>query len=118
MQAPAVVRPRIPVWLVILFILSLLTIAAWPFVAFMSAFAFDSPGSSENPAVWTGVITVLSYPLLPLLGIPAAFFAYRANRKVLAYVLTGIGAIPLAAVVLVVVMIVVGNLMFMLKGGL
>jgi hypothetical protein len=107
-------RPRIPVWLIIIYVLALATILAWPFIAFMSAFAFDAPGSSDNPAVWTGVIVVLSYPLLPLVGVPGSFFAYRKNFRTLAYVLLGIGAVPLALLLLALIAILASNIAFML----
>ena len=99
--------PRLPVWLVIAYILSLLTLAAWPFVAFMSVFAFDAPGTAQGPAVWSMVITVLAYPLLPLIGVPASFFSYRANHKMLGYILAGIAAIPLAILVVILIVLLV-----------
>jgi hypothetical protein len=105
-------KPPIPVWLIILYVLSLLTILIWPFIAFMSVFAFDAPGSSNDPAVWTAVIAVLSYPVLPLIGIPGSFLFYRASRKVPAYVLAGIGAIPLALLIVVLIAMVVENVLF------
>jgi hypothetical protein len=117
MQAQAA-RPRIPVWLIIVYVLALATILIWPFIAFMSVFAFDAPGSADDPAVWTGVITVLSYPLLPLVGIPASFFMYRANHKKAGVVLAAIGAIPLGLVLLGLVAIVVGNAIFFLRPGI
>ena len=107
-------KPRIPVWLIIVYVLSLLTILVWPFIAFMSAFAFDAPGSADDPAVWTGVIAVLSYPVLPLIGMPGSFLFYRASRKIPAYILAGIGAIPLALVLVFLIAMVVGNAMFAL----
>ena len=111
------VKPRFPIWLIILYILALATILLWPFVAFMSVFAFDAPGSAQNPAVWTGVTAVLSYPLLPLIGVGGSFFAYRRGWKTLAYILAGVGALPLLAVVLALIAIVVENVMFMLGGS-
>ncbi len=107
-------RPRVPIWLVILYILALATILAWPFIAFMSVFAFDAPGSSQDPAVWTGVITVLAYPLLPLIGVLGSFLAYRSGRKILSYILAGLGALPLVALILIFIAIIVGNAAFLL----
>src|SRR5512139_3615600 len=107
-----VTRPRLPIWLVILYILALATILAWPFIAFMSAFAFDAPGSSQDSAVWTGVITVLAYPLLPLIGVLGSFLAYRSGRKTLSYILAAVGALPLVALILILIAIIVGNAAF------
>jgi hypothetical protein len=106
-------KPRPPVWLIVLYVLSLLTILAWPFIALMSAFAFDAPGSAEDPAVWTGVIAVLSYPVLPVIGVLGSFLFYRGGRRVPAYVLAGLGAIPLALFVLVFIAMVIGNIAFL-----
>lgn len=108
-------KPPVPIWLVIVYILSLLTLAAWPFVAVMSAFAFDAPGSAQDPAVWSTVIAVLAYPLLPLVGVPASFFSYRGNRKTLAYVLAAVGAIPLVLLLVLLAVLFATSAYEMLK---
>ena len=108
-------KPRPPVWLIIIYVLSVLTLTAWPFVAFMSVFAFDAPGSAEDPAVWATVTTVLAYPLLPLVGVPVSFFSYRGNRRVLGYIFAGVGAIPLAILLAVIVVMFVGSAVTMLR---
>ncbi len=109
-------KPRIPIWLIVLDILSLGTLTLWPLVAFMSVFAFDAPGSAQDPAVWAGVITILSYPLLPIIGAAGSLFAYWRRHKRLSYVLAGIGAIPLVLVVQGFIAIFVGNFVFLLGG--
>lgn len=111
-------RPRlsIPVWLIVVYVLALLTVLAWPLVAFMSVFAFDAPGSAQNPAVWAGVITVLAYPLLPLVGIPGSFFAFRRDHRRLSYTLAGIGSIPLLIGILGLLAILIGDAAFILRG--
>ena len=106
MQNP---KPKIPVWLIIIYVLALATILLWPLVAFSSIFAFDAPGSANDPRVWTTVIVVLSYPLLPLVGVTGSFFAYRKGRSKLAYVLAGIGSLPLVAVILILIATTVLN---------
>jgi ABC-type dipeptide/oligopeptide/nickel transport system permease subunit len=111
-------KAHTPAWLIILNILSLASLVAWPFVAFMSIFAFDAPGSADNPAVWTGVIAVLSYPVLPIAGASASFVTYRRGRRVASYVLAGIAAVPLIVIVLGFIAIIVGNLVFLLAGKL
>ncbi len=102
-------KPRIPGWLIAAYVLALAAILAWPIVAFGSIFAFDAPGSAQNPGVWAGVITVLSYPVLPLIGVPASFFAYRAGRSKLAYLLAGIGGIPAALIVVFIILSIFGS---------
>ncbi len=106
-------RPRVPVWLIVIYVLALATLLAWPFVAFMSIFAFDAPGSTNNPAVWSGVILVLSYPLLPLIGVPGSFFAYRKGWRVPSYILAGLGAVPLAIILLGLIAMLVSDFAFL-----
>lgn len=107
---------RIPIWLIILYVLALATILIWPFIAFMSVFAFDAPGTAQDPAVWTGVIAVLSYPLLPLVGVPGSFLTYRKGLRKAAYVLAAIGAVPLVICVIALVGMFVTNIVFLLGG--
>jgi len=105
---------RIPIWLIIVYALALATILIWPFIAFMSVFAFDAPGTAQDPAVWTGVIAVLSYPLLPLVGVPGSFLTYRKGLRKPAYVLAAIGAVPLVILAIALISIVVMNFLFLL----
>ena len=102
---------RIPIWLILVYVFSLATLLAWPFVAFMSAFAFDAPGSANDPSVWTIVIVILLYPLLPIVGVVSSFFTYRKGRKVVAYILAAVGAIPLLIIVLALASIFVSDLL-------
>ncbi len=110
-------KPRIPVWLIILYVLSLATILLWPVVAFASIFAFDAPGSAQDPAVYRTVGAVLAYPLFPLLGVPFSFLAFRRGRTMLAYVMAGIGAVPLLAALVVGIVMMAMNVAFLLRGG-
>ncbi len=108
------IRPKFPIWLIILYALALLALVAWPFVAFMAAFAFDAPGSAQDPAVWRTVGAVLAYPLLPIVGVPGSYFAYRAGRKTLAYVSLGAGLLPVLAFMLGLASIFAVNILFLL----
>jgi hypothetical protein len=87
---------RIPIWLVIVYLLSLAAILAWPFVAFTSVFAFDAPGSSEQTRTWVIVGIMWLYPILPLAGVLSSFLALKRGRKPLAYILAGLAALPFA----------------------
>lgn len=100
---------RMPIWLILLYILSLATILVWPFVAYMSVFAFDAPGSAQDPRVWTGVTLVLAYPLIPIVGVIGSIIGWRLRSRIAAYVLAGIGAIPLLLVVAFFVVSFVGS---------
>ena len=111
-------KPHLPIWLIIVYVLSAATILIWPLIAFMSIFAFDAPGSAQNPAIYTTVIIILAYPLLPAVGVPGSFLAYRKGHSKLAYVLAGIGALPFVAVLLALIAIMVSNAFFLLRGNL
>ncbi len=104
---------RLPAWLVIVYVLALATLLAWPFVAFMSVFAFDAPGSAQNPAVWSAVGIVLAYPLLPIIGVIASFITYRKGWRKPAYVLAGIGALPLVVLLAFIVTAFLSSLAFL-----
>ncbi len=104
---------RVPVWLIVVYVLALATILAWPCIAYMSVFAFDAPGSAQNPAVWSTVILVLAYPLLPIIGVIASFITYRKGLRKPAYVLAGIGALPLVALLAFIVAAFVSSLAFL-----
>jgi len=48
---------------IILNTLILLLILPWPLIAFVSLFAFDSPGSYTNPIIWIIFFAINAYPL-------------------------------------------------------
>jgi cytochrome bd-type quinol oxidase subunit 2 len=89
---------RIRLWLVMVYLLSLAAILAWPFVAFTSIFAFDAPGSSEQTSTWVIVAIMWLYPVLPLAGVLSSFLALKGGRKPLAYALAGLAALPFAVI--------------------
>jgi hypothetical protein len=110
-------KPRIPAWLIIVYILSLLTILGWPLMAFMSVFAFDAPGSAQDPRVWTGVTLLLAYPVLPLVGVIGSFFTYRARHARAAYLLVAMGAIPLVIAAVALAAIFVTSVLAVIRPG-
>ncbi len=112
------VKLSIPIGLIIVYILAGATILLWPLVGFMSAFAFDAPGSTQNPSIYRTVAAILAYPLLPLVGVPGSFLAYRKGHNKLAYILVCIGALPIIAVLLALIAIMVTNVVFLLGGKL
>lgn len=109
---------RIPAWLIIVYIVDLAAILAWPIIAFMAVFAFDEPGSAQKPAVWRSVGILLSYPVLPIGSVIGSFIAFRRAARKLAFVLAGVGALPSAAFILLLIAMIVMNLVFMLRGKL
>ncbi len=89
-----------PIWLIIAYVLALGSILAWPCAAFGSAFAFDAPGSANDPNTYTMVGIVLAYPILPILGVLGSYLSFRGDRRKLAYILAGVALIPFALIVL------------------
>ncbi len=95
-------RTRFPVWLIVAYVLALAAILAWPLVAFGSAFAFDSPMTpAQTQSTEVAVVAVLAYPIIPLVGVLASFFARRGGRNRLAWGFAGFALIPLALLALI-----------------
>ncbi len=85
---------RFPIWLVLVYILSLLIIVAWPLTAFSSLFMFDAPGSANSATSWSMAGFLTCYPLLTLGGVLSSYLLYRRDKRVPSLVLAAIGAIP------------------------
>jgi hypothetical protein len=107
---------RIPVWLAIVYILSLIAILAWPFTAFLSIFAFDTLVAAWTSVAYLYVGVALGYPVLPLAGVLCSFLAYKRDRKKLAYVLAGLAVVPFALMALGVVAQSIMSLVIVLGG--
>lgn len=60
----------------------------------------------------------MTIPVLPLAGVIGSFLAYRRGLRKPAYVLAGIGALPLAAAIILLITMVVMDVVFMLGGKL
>jgi hypothetical protein len=102
---------RLPLWLTIGYILALLPVLAWPCIAPMAAFAFDSPGSTQNPGAYVMAASVVLYPLIPLVAVPISFFIYRGGHKPPSYILAGIGLLPFIAILLLLVAVPLAGLL-------
>ncbi len=92
---------RFPIWLVAVYVVSLLAIAIWPFTALTSAMVFDAPGSSNIPSNWVGFWVLVCWPVLPVAAVLISFFAYKREHKALAYVLAAVAALPAITLILV-----------------
>ena len=103
-----------PVWLILAYVAALLAICAWPIFAFSSLFLFDAPGAAQQtgPYVFAGILVL--YPIIPILGVPGSFFAYRGEHKRLAYALAGIALLPTALILVLLIAMLVQNVWFML----
>jgi hypothetical protein len=86
---------RFPVWLLAIYVVSLLAIATWPFTAFSSVFMFDAPGSTSNPSANVAAGTLVCWPIIPIAGTLTSFFIYKKGRKRPAYVLAGLALLPI-----------------------
>ena len=92
------------VWLILAWIAALLAICAWPIMAFSSVFAFDSPTATQYAGTYVLVGFLVFYPIIPIAGVLGSFFAYRGQRRGLAYGLAAIAVLP--AVIMLVGLIV------------
>ncbi len=94
---------RFPIWLVLMYILALGAILAWPCVAFGSAFMFDAPmTAAQTQSTEMGVVAVLAYPIMPIGGVLGSFLAWRAGRKRLGVGLAVFALVPAVAFILIV----------------
>ncbi len=107
-----------PIWLVIAYVLAVGSILAWPCVAFGSAFAFDDPAAANNPSTYTFVGIVLAYPVLPVAGVLGSYFAFRSERRRLAYSLAGLALIPFVLIALGVCSTLIMNVLAALGPGI
>lgn len=104
-----------PIWLIIAYVLALGAILAWPCAAFGSAFAFDAPGSANNPNTYRIVGIVLAYPVLPVVGVIGSYFSFRGERKKLAYALVGVALIPFVLIVLAIGWSIIANWLYLIR---
>ena len=95
-------KRKIPWWLFVLIALGCLKIIPWWMLAlFITAFAFDAPGSTSNPGVLVTVAAIWSYPLFPIAcSLASVWLAYRGVRRWLV-ALIGAGPVLLAFLFLI-----------------
>ena len=84
-------RARLIIWMIVSQILTVLSLGIWLLVAGLSVMAFDSGVSAE---AWAIVITVWSYPIIPLVLVIASWIAFARHRNRLAAVLSGLSFAP------------------------
>lgn len=111
-----VLGKQIPVWLVIVYVLALLAVVAWPCMAFTSIFAFDSPSAAQQSSTYLYVGIALLYPIVPIAGVLGSFFAYRGQHKHLAYVLAAIALLPAAIILVGLIVLQLENVVWFMGG--
>ena len=84
-------RTGLLIWMIVSQLLMLVSLVIWLMVAGLSVMAFDSGVSFE---AWAIVITVWSYPILPIVLVIASWVAYRRQRNAMAAVLSGLSFAP------------------------
>ena len=84
-------RTGLLIWMIVSQLLILVSLVIWLMVAGLSVMAFDSGVSAE---AWAIVITVWSYPILPIVLVIASWVAYRRQRNAMAAVLSGLSFAP------------------------
>jgi hypothetical protein len=87
---------RLPIWLALVYILSLCAVIAWPFVAITSPMAFDDPASHRTAAPYIYVACAVLYPILPVGGVAGSFVARRRGHRKVAYALAAVALAPTA----------------------
>ena len=84
-----VLKPRtgLLIWLIVSQVLALVSLVLWLAAAGLSVMAFDA---GETPQAWAFVITIWSYPILPIILAISAWIAYVRKKNILAGVLSGL----------------------------
>jgi hypothetical protein len=81
-DTPPTPRSRgLRVWLIIESILAVPAIAVGGMMAIMSPMMFDAPGSDSNPPVILLFVSTLSFPLVCLASVIAAWVAFGLRRN-------------------------------------
>lgn len=105
-------RPRsrgLRAWLIVESVLALPAIALGAVMALMSPMMFDAPGSTSNPPVILLFVSTLSFPVVCLLGMIAAWvtFGMRQNRG--AFWLSLLPVLPILTAAIAVVWLQIGS---------
>jgi hypothetical protein len=82
---------------IVLLVIVVASLIPWGFASFLSLFAFDAPGSENQPSTWLMVAPVWAYPVLAAGCITGSIILKRKNKLLPALIVI---AIPLAAVIL------------------
>lgn len=77
-----------------------LFIITWPFAVLLSIFAFDAPGSEDDPMTWFIVLLLLTLPITALKGARITRSAYEQGNSSLAYQGLTIGYSNLVLIIL------------------
>jgi hypothetical protein len=96
------------IWLIVSQLLAVASLFFWLVMAGLSVMAFDS---GESPQAWAFVITVWSYPILPIALAIGAWIAYARRKNILSAVLSGLTfALPLVLLVILWIVSLGGSL--------
>lgn len=91
---------RIPDWLILVYVLSLLPVLAWPLIllGYGMLLLVALPGSF-TPADTPVIAIALGYPLIPVIAVLGSCFAWRAKRERLAYAMAAIASLEFIGLV-------------------
>jgi uncharacterized BrkB/YihY/UPF0761 family membrane protein len=84
-------RRGLLIWLITSQLLAVASLLIWLVIAGVSFMAFDS---GESPQAWALVITVWSYPILPIALTIGAWIAYARRKNKLSAILSGLTFTP------------------------
>jgi len=79
-------RRGLLIWLVTSQLMAVASLLIWLVIAGISVMAFDS---GESPQAWAIVITVWSYPIVPIALAIGAWIAYARRKNTLSAILSG-----------------------------
>jgi len=94
------VNPRVLPWIIWLLATQLLTAASlliWFYIAGLSLMAFDG---GETREAWTWVISIWSYPIIPLALVIASWVCFTFRKYRISGILSGLAPLPPFAVFL------------------
>ncbi|HJS17446.1 MAG TPA: hypothetical protein VJ785_01770 [Anaerolineales bacterium] len=84
-------RTGLLIWMVVSQLLAVASLLIWLLIAGLSVMAFDQ---GSTPEAWAFVITVWSYPIIPIVLVIAAWIAFARRRNTTAAVLSGLSFAP------------------------
>ncbi len=90
-EQTATSRRGLLIWLITSQLMAVASLLLWLVVAGLSVMAFDS---GESPQAWAFVITVWSYPILPIALAIGAWIAYARKKNKLSAILSGLTFTP------------------------
>lgn len=107
-QPPSSSRP-VRTWLIVEAVLAIPAVAIGAFMALMSPMIFDAPGSEENPPVILLFSSIVSFPLLCIVGVALGWIAIARRRDRGALWFSLLPLLPIVAGVVAIIWLQMSN---------